>query len=115
MFTGRGGSTAAGQTRKNRAKPQDDVSHGGSPTPRTQQRVRIGATAEGKLLSLQHDYIYQRSMLDAHHEDCGEATPFHYGVPNLRVTFGRAKRNIGAGADMRDPVRSPVCTPPSRR
>lgn len=71
--------------------------------PRTQQRVRIGATSEGKLLSLQHDYIYQRSMLDAHHENCGEATPFHYSVPNLRVTFGRAKRNIGAGADMRGP------------
>ncbi|HKD78575.1 MAG TPA: xanthine dehydrogenase family protein molybdopterin-binding subunit [Candidatus Angelobacter sp.] len=71
--------------------------------PRTQQRVRIGATPQGKLLSLQHDYIYQRSMLDAHHEDCGEATPFHYSVPNLRVTFGRAKRNIGAGADMRGP------------
>jgi len=71
--------------------------------PRTQQRVRIGATREGKLLSLQHDYIYTTSMLEAHHEDCGEATPFQYSVPNLRVTFGRAKRNIGAGADMRGP------------
>jgi xanthine dehydrogenase YagR molybdenum-binding subunit len=75
--------------------------------PRTQQRVRIGATTQGKLVSLQHDYIYQRSMLDAHHEDCGEATPFQYSVPNLRVTFGRAKRNIGAGADMRGPGRVP--------
>src|SRR5262249_20680221 len=71
--------------------------------PRTQQRVRIGSTREGKLLSLQHGYIYTRSMLEAHHEDCGEATPFQYSVPNLRVTFGRAKRNIGAGADMRGP------------
>jgi xanthine dehydrogenase YagR molybdenum-binding subunit len=71
--------------------------------PRTQQRVRIGATREGKLLALQHDYIYQRSMLDAHHEDCGETTPFQYSVPNLRVTFGRARRNVGAGADMRGP------------
>src|SRR5438046_5456638 len=71
--------------------------------PRTQQRVRVGATLEGKLVSLQHDYIYQRSMLEAHHEDCGEATPFQYSVPNLRVTFGRAKRNVGAGADMRGP------------
>src|SRR5204863_9743670 len=70
---------------------------------RTQQRVRIGATPDGKLVSLQHDYIYQRSMLEAHHEDCGEATPFQYSVPNLRVTFGRAKRNIGATADMRGP------------
>ena len=71
--------------------------------PRTQQRVRLGATLEGKLVSLQHDYVYQRSMLDAHHEDCGEATPFQYSVPNLRVTFGRARRNVGAAADMRGP------------
>jgi xanthine dehydrogenase YagR molybdenum-binding subunit len=77
--------------------------HGVGHRPRTQQRIKIGATAEGKLVSLHHDYIYQTSMLDAHHEDCGEATPFHYSVPNLRVTFGRAKRNIGAGADMRGP------------
>jgi xanthine dehydrogenase YagR molybdenum-binding subunit len=71
--------------------------------PRTQQRVRLGATPDGKLVSLQHDYIYHRSMLDAHHEDCGEATPFQYSVPNLRVTFGRARRNVGAAADMRGP------------
>jgi xanthine dehydrogenase YagR molybdenum-binding subunit len=71
--------------------------------PRTQQRVRLGAAADGKLVSLQHDYVYQRSMLDAHHEDCGETTPFQYSVPNLRVTFGRAKRNVGAAADMRGP------------
>ena len=42
-------------------------------------------------------------MLDDHHEDCGEATPFQYSVPNLRVTFGRARRNIGAATDMRGP------------
>jgi xanthine dehydrogenase YagR molybdenum-binding subunit len=70
---------------------------------RTQQRLRLGATREGKLLSLQHDYIYHMSMIDNYHEDCGEATPFHYSVPNLRVTFGRARRNIGATADMRGP------------
>jgi xanthine dehydrogenase YagR molybdenum-binding subunit len=70
---------------------------------RTQQRVRLSATPEGKLVSLQHDYVYHRSMLDAHHEDCGEATPFQYSVPNLRVKFGRAKRNIGATSSMRGP------------
>jgi xanthine dehydrogenase YagR molybdenum-binding subunit len=75
--------------------------------PRTQQRVRLGATADGKLVSLHHDYVYTRSILDAHHEDCGEATPLQYSVPNLRVTFGRAKRNIGGGADMRGPGRVP--------
>src|SRR5262245_55764751 len=75
--------------------------------PRTQQRVRLGATRDGKLVSLMHDYVYQRSMLDPYHEDCGEATPFQYSVPNLRVTFGRARRNVGAGADMRGPGRVP--------
>jgi xanthine dehydrogenase YagR molybdenum-binding subunit len=71
--------------------------------PRTQQRVRLGATPEGKLVSLQHDYVYDRSILDDHHEDCGEATASQYSVPNLRVTFGRARRNIGAAIDMRGP------------
>jgi xanthine dehydrogenase YagR molybdenum-binding subunit len=70
---------------------------------RTQQRVRLGATPEGKLVSLQHDYVYQRSMLDDYHENCGEATAFQYSVPNLRVQFGRAKRNIGTPSDMRGP------------
>jgi len=70
---------------------------------RTQQRVRLGATPEGKLVSLQHDYVYQRSMLDDYHENCGEATSFHYSVANLRVKFGRARRNIGSPSDMRGP------------
>jgi xanthine dehydrogenase YagR molybdenum-binding subunit len=70
---------------------------------RTQQRMRLGATPEGKLVSLQQDYVYERSMLDSYHEDCGEATSYHYSVPNLRVHFGRAARNIGSPSDMRGP------------
>ncbi len=71
--------------------------------PRTQQRVRLGATPDGKLVSLQHDYVYHKAILDDYHEDCGEATAFHYSVPNLRVTFGRAKRNVGSPTAMRGP------------
>ena len=74
--------------------------------PRTQQRVRLGATPDGKLVSLQHDYVYHTSMLDPYHEDCGEATDYHYSVPNLRVSFGRAKQNIGASRYAR-PRRGP--------
>src|SRR6266581_6125153 len=55
---------------------------------RTQQRVRLGATPEGKLVSLEHDYVCERSMLEEYHENCSEATAFHYSVPNLRVHFG---------------------------
>ena len=87
--------------------PRKMMFHAVGHRPLTQQRVRLGATREGKLVSLHHDYLYTRSMLDAHHEDCGEATPFQYSVPNLRVTFGRAKRHVGGGADMRGPGRVP--------
>jgi xanthine dehydrogenase YagR molybdenum-binding subunit len=71
--------------------------------PRTQQRLRLGATPDGKLVSLQHDYVNHQGMLDGYHEDCGEATPFLYSVPNLRVAFGRAKRNVGSPTSMRGP------------
>src|SRR5437764_6199802 len=71
--------------------------------PRTQQRVRLGASADGKLVSLQHDYVCQKAILDFYHEDCGEATAFHYSVPNLRVGFGRARRNVGSPTAMRGP------------
>jgi xanthine dehydrogenase YagR molybdenum-binding subunit len=71
--------------------------------PRTQQRVRLGATPDGKLVSLQHDYVNHQAILDDYHENCGEATPFHYSVPNLRVSFGRARRNVGSPTSMRGP------------
>ncbi len=71
--------------------------------PRTQQRVRLGAAADGKLISLQQDYVNDKAILDHYHEDCGEATAFQYSVPNLRVAFGRAKRNIGSPTAMRGP------------
>src|SRR5438132_318210 len=71
--------------------------------PRTQQRVRLGATTDGKLVSLHHDYVNHQGLLDGYLEDCGEATPFHYSVSNLRVHFGRARRNVGSPTAMRGP------------
>ena len=71
--------------------------------PRTQQRVRLGATADGKLVSVQHDYVNAQAILDNYHEDCGEATAFLYSSPNLRVEFGRARRNTGSPTAMRGP------------
>jgi xanthine dehydrogenase YagR molybdenum-binding subunit len=71
--------------------------------PRTQHRVRLGATPDGKLVSLQHDYVNHTAILDDYHEDCGEATAFLYSLPNLRVTAGRAKRNVGSPTAMRGP------------
>jgi xanthine dehydrogenase YagR molybdenum-binding subunit len=71
--------------------------------PRIQQRVRLGATREGKLTSLEQNYINHTSILDDYHENCGEATPFMYSVPNLRVTSALARRNVGTPTPMRGP------------
>jgi len=49
--------------------------------PVTQQRVRLGAAVDGKLVSFQHDYVNHTSMLDDYRENCGEATPYLYSVP----------------------------------
>jgi xanthine dehydrogenase YagR molybdenum-binding subunit len=71
--------------------------------PNTQQRMRIGATPEGKLISLQQDYRNHSSIGDDRRENCGEATPFIYSVPNLMVTSAIVKRNVGTPAPMRGP------------
>ena len=43
--------------------------------PNTQQRMRLAATPDGKLVSLQQDYRNHTSYGDDIRENCGEATP----------------------------------------
>ena len=71
--------------------------------PRTQQRMRLGATPDGKLVSLQQDYRNHTSYGDDVRENCGEATPFLYSTPNLKVTSALVRRNIGTPTPMRGP------------
>lgn len=71
--------------------------------PRTQQRIRLGATQDGKLTAIRHDFFTETSQLDDFVEHCGEQTPFLYSCPNLVVTTGMVRRNVGAPAPMRGP------------
>lgn len=71
--------------------------------PRTEQRVRLAAGKDGKLLALKHDYLNVSSMLDDYDEGCGEATPYLYSVANLEVTSAIVHRNLGAPMYMRGP------------
>ncbi len=71
--------------------------------PTTQQRVRLAATQDGKLVSLRHDFVNHAAIADDYTEDCGEATPSMYSTPNLRVTGGTVKRNVGSPTSMRGP------------
>jgi xanthine dehydrogenase YagR molybdenum-binding subunit len=71
--------------------------------PRTEQRIRLGASKDGKLLALKQDYLNVTSMLDDFDEGCGEATPYLYSVANLGVTSALVHRNLGAPMYMRGP------------
>jgi xanthine dehydrogenase YagR molybdenum-binding subunit len=71
--------------------------------PRTEQHIKLGATSEGKLLALRHDYLNVTSQLDDYDEGCGEATPYLYSVANLEITSGMVRRNVGAPMYMRGP------------
>jgi xanthine dehydrogenase YagR molybdenum-binding subunit len=70
---------------------------------RTQQRMRLGATANGKLVSLQQDYLSHASMLDEYIEECGRPTPFLYSTPNLAVRSAAVHQNVGSPTSMRGP------------
>ena len=71
--------------------------------PRTQQRIRLGATQDGKLIAIRHDFLSETSQLDDFVEHCGEQTPFLYSCPNLEVTTGMVRRSVGTPAPMRGP------------
>jgi len=71
--------------------------------PRTQQHIRLGATQDGKLTAIRHDFLSETSQLDEFMERCGEQTPFLYSCPNLVVTAAMVQRNVGAPAPMRGP------------
>jgi xanthine dehydrogenase YagR molybdenum-binding subunit len=71
--------------------------------PRTQQSIRLGATNDGRLTSIQQDYANDSSILDEVSEDCKECTPYLYSTPNLRVRASLVSRNIGTPTAMRGP------------
>ena len=71
--------------------------------PRTQQRVRLGAGVDGKLVAMMHDSLNHTSILDDYEESCSEATAYSYSVPNLRATSGIVRRNVGNPTAMRGP------------
>ncbi|MGA9243540.1 MAG: xanthine dehydrogenase family protein molybdopterin-binding subunit [Silvibacterium sp.] len=71
--------------------------------PAIDQRIQLAADADGKLTAVQQDYVNHTSILDDYDEGCGEITPFIYSTPNLLVTGGLARRNVGNPTAMRGP------------
>lgn len=75
--------------------------------PRTRQRLRLGATREGGLQSLRHDFVSRGSLHGEYVENCRRATPVTYSTPNLKVCATPVRRNVGVPTTMRGPGATP--------
>ncbi|MDE1162257.1 MAG: xanthine dehydrogenase family protein molybdopterin-binding subunit [Acidobacteriaceae bacterium] len=71
--------------------------------PAIDQRIQLVADNSGKLLAIEQDYVNHTSILDDYDEGCGEATGFLYSCPNVLVSGGLARRNVGTPTSMRGP------------
>jgi xanthine dehydrogenase YagR molybdenum-binding subunit len=71
--------------------------------PLTQQRMRLGATQDGKLLSIQHDVLQPTSMVDTYVEGCTGVTTMLYSCDNVEATQQLVPMNIGTPTPMRGP------------
>lgn len=75
--------------------------------PSTEQHMQIGATADGKLVSIIQDAKNSTSFINDYTEGCTEPTPFLYSCPNVTATQSVVRLNIGTPTSMRGPGTTP--------
>jgi|HubBroStandDraft_4_1064222.scaffolds.fasta_scaffold00844_11 xanthine dehydrogenase YagR molybdenum-binding subunit len=76
--------------------------------PATQQRMRLGATQDGKLVSFQNDILQHTSLVDDYVEDCTQVSSLLYSSPNNTAIQHLARLNVGTPTPMRGPGRTPA-------
>ncbi|MGB6132578.1 MAG: xanthine dehydrogenase family protein molybdopterin-binding subunit [Acidobacteriaceae bacterium] len=71
--------------------------------PQTQQRMRMAATQDGKLVAAQQDVLQQTSMVDTYVEGCTGVTTMLYDCPNVTTNQSLVRLNTGTPTSMRGP------------
>jgi xanthine dehydrogenase YagR molybdenum-binding subunit len=71
--------------------------------PNTEQRFRLGALDDGRLLASSHDTVAYTSMIEDWIEPCGIVTRMMYESPNQETTHRLARMNLGTPTFMRAP------------
>jgi xanthine dehydrogenase YagR molybdenum-binding subunit len=71
--------------------------------PLTQQRMRLGATQDGRLVSMQHDVLQPTSLVDTYVERCTGVTTMLYSCPSVAASQQLVPMNIGTPTPMRGP------------
>ena len=75
--------------------------------PETEQRVALGATREGKLVSIIHDAIGQGNAINDYNERCTRVTRMLYATPNLYADHKVVELNVSSPTYMRAPGENP--------
>ena len=75
--------------------------------PFTQQRIRLAATSDGKLVSTMHDVLQETSMVDDYVERCTDPTPILYSCANVSAIQNLVHLNVGTPTPMRGPGTTP--------
>ncbi len=75
--------------------------------PTTVNRIKLGATADGKLQALQHDVVMHTSVLEDFTEHAAGPTKMLYQSENNAVTEKLVEVNLGIATFMRAPGEAP--------
>jgi xanthine dehydrogenase YagR molybdenum-binding subunit len=73
----------------------------------TRQKIKLGATKDGKLNAIQHDTLVQTSTVDEFIESCGNISRFLYSTPNMSISHRAVRVNIATPTPMRAPGENP--------
>jgi xanthine dehydrogenase YagR molybdenum-binding subunit len=71
--------------------------------PNTEQRYRLGAMDDGRLMASSHDTIAYTSMIEDWIEPCGIVSRMMYESPNQETSHRLARMNLGTPTFMRAP------------
>jgi xanthine dehydrogenase YagR molybdenum-binding subunit len=71
--------------------------------PNTEQRMRMAALPDGRLMASSHDTIASTSMIEDWIEPCGLVTRMMYESPNQETSHRLARMNLGTPTFMRAP------------
>ena len=75
--------------------------------PRTEQRLAIGASEDGRLSAIAHEFYTDTSEIEDWGEDCGTSARMLYLCDNVRTTARLVKLNVGTPTFQRAPGHTP--------
>jgi xanthine dehydrogenase YagR molybdenum-binding subunit len=75
--------------------------------PSTVNKIKLGASADGKLLAIQHDVVMNASAMEDFTEHAESPTKILYDSPALSVSARMVEVNLGVSTFMRAPGEAP--------